>query len=416
MDIPDVRLSAGTTQEIAMITPQRSRAVRRTIKRRILSLVVFPVFALPAINGCGGTSHSNPMAQNPAEQPASFAFISNTGSGTVSAFAVSASGALSPVSGSPFTSGAGAEFMAFDSLHKLLFVTNRNANTIAAFAVNTGTGVLTRVSGSPFNTGATPLGVAVDPLGKFVFVANQDSNSVSAFSINSSSGALAEIAGSPFTGVGNPFGVTISTSGAFLFVSNADTGFGIGNTVSAFSINPTTGALTQVSSPSATSNPPGITSPIGMATDGRFLFVGDHMAETVVPFSINAAGGALTPLAALPPPGGSCSGSCHHNPLRLTVDPSDRFVFWTNVQAGTLSAFNINNGALTLIAEVSTGQHPFGLALTPGGNQLFVVNKVDNSISGFSVNATTGAVSPLAGSPFAEGNSAPTDIVIVARQ
>jgi DNA-binding beta-propeller fold protein YncE len=199
-------------------------------------------------------------------------------------------------------------------------------------------------------------------------------------------------------------------------VSNADTSLGIGNTVSTFAINSTTGFLTQVASPSATSNPPGITSPIGMATDGKFLFVVDHMAESVVSFSINAASGALTPVSALPGPGGSCSGSCHHNPLRLTVDPTDKFVFWTNVQAGTLSAFNINNGALTLIAEVPTGQHPFGLAVTPGGNQLFVVNKVDNTISGFSMNAATGMVSPLPGSPFAEGNTAPTDIVIVARQ
>ncbi|HZR28522.1 MAG TPA: beta-propeller fold lactonase family protein [Terriglobales bacterium] len=360
--------------------------------------------------------HNNSMMQPPMGQPTSFAFVSNMGSGTVSAFAVSGSGNLSAVPGSPFPSGPGAEFMALDNVHRFLFVSNQSSNTISAFSVNTTTGMLTRVSGSPFATGATPLAVAVDPMGKFVFVANQDGNSVSVFSINSSNGALSELPGSPFTGISNPFGVTVSPNGAFLFVSSANASLGTGNTVSTFAINPMTGSLTLSASPSATSNPPGITSPIGMATDGRFLFVGDHMAEAVAPFSINASSGALTPVSSLPAPGSGCGVSCHHNPLRLAVDPMNKFIFWTNVQAGTLSAFNINNGSLTAITEAPTGQHPFGLAFDPSGSLLFVVNKVDNTISGFSVNSNSGMVSPLAGSPFPEGNSAPTDIVIIARQ
>ncbi|HTC95454.1 MAG TPA: beta-propeller fold lactonase family protein [Terriglobales bacterium] len=398
-----------------MTTSQYDPRAAEPAQRWILFFLLTLILALIALNGCGGT-HNNSMMQAPMAQPISFAFVSNTGSGTVSAFAMSNSGALSQVSGSPFPSGAGAEFMAFDNLHKFLFVTNQSSNNISAFAVNTSSGMLARVSGSPFATGATPLGVAVDSMGRFLFVANQDSNSVSVFSINSSSGALAQVPGSPFSGVSNPFGVTVSPNGAFLFVSSANATVGTGNTISAFAIDSTTGSLTQMGSPAATSNPVGITSPIGMATDGKFLFVGDHMAEAVVPFSINALSGSLTPVSALPAPGSSCTSSCHHNPLRLTVDPMDKFVFWTNVQAGTLSAFNINNGALTAIAETPTGQHPFGLALDPSGTLLYVVNKVDNSISGFSVNPNTGTVTPLSGSPFPEGNNAPTDIVIVARQ
>jgi DNA-binding beta-propeller fold protein YncE len=93
----------------------------------------------------------------------------------------------------------------------------------------------------------------------------------------------------------------------------------------------------------------------------------------------------------------------------------DRFIYWTNVQSGTVSAFNINNGNLAFVAETAAGSHPFGLALDPTGSFLYVVNKADNSISGFSVNSTTGMVAPLMGFPVAEGASAPTDIVIVPR-
>jgi 6-phosphogluconolactonase (cycloisomerase 2 family) len=360
-------------------------------------------------------SSSLMMAMPMPAQSTAFAFVTNMGSGTVSAFEVGPTGTLSPVVGSPFASGVGAEFMALDRVHNFLFVANQSANNVSAFLVNTATGMLSPAPGSPFAAGTTPLGMAVDAAGKFLFVANQDGNSVSVFSIDAANGALSQVAGSPFTGVINPFGVAVDPSGAFLFVSNFNGNSGAGNTISTFSINSATGALTSAGPALATSSPAGITAPIGIATDGRFLFVGNHMAESVVSFSVNRSSGALSATSALPQPAPACGVSCHHNPLRLAVDPMDKFIYWTNVQAGTLSSFNINNGNLTLISEVATGQHPFGLALDPSGTLLYVVNKVDNTISGFSVNPSTGMVSPIAGSPFAEGGSAPTDIVIVGK-
>lgn len=376
-------------------------------------LVLAAVVTLLFLNGCG---MSKSMSMGTSNAITSFAFVANSGSGTVSAFAVNSGGGLSAVSGSPFPSGSGAEFMALDRVHKFLFVTNRGANNVSAFSVNTGTGMLTAVPSSPFPAGGAPLGVAADPMGRFVFVANQNDSTVSAFSIDAMTGALTPVPGSPFAGVTNPFGVTVSPTGAFLFVSSFNLNNGTGNTVTTFSINGTTGALTPAGSSFPTSNPPGITAPIGLATDGRFLFVGNHMAESVVSFNINSSNGALSAVSALPAPAPACAVSCHNNPLRLAVDPMDKFVFWTNVQAGTLVSFNINNGNLSFVTSASTGQHPFGLAFDPGGNFLFVVNKVDNSISAFSVNSSTGTVSPVQGSPFAEGGNAPTDIVIVAKQ
>jgi YVTN family beta-propeller protein len=137
------------------------------------------------------------------------------------------------------------------------------------------------------------------------------------------------------------------------------------------------------------------------------------MAQSVVPFSVNAANAALTPVSALPAPAPACGVSCHNNPLRLAVDPADKFLFSSNVQAGTVSVFNINGGNLSSIAEVPTGTHPFGVAVDPTGHFLYVVNKVDNSIAGFALNSATGALTPMAGFPVSEGGNAPTDIVIV---
>jgi 6-phosphogluconolactonase (cycloisomerase 2 family) len=399
-----------------MIDQERRPSIL-TEARRWIPTFIFLLSALILLlsQGCGMMSGNHFMTTAPG-QTMSFAFVTNSGAGTVSAFAVSASGSLSPISGSPFTAGAGAEFMALDKVHNFLFVANQGANNLSAFSVNTGTGMLMAAPGSPFATGATPLGVAVDPMGRFVFVGNQNSNSVSVFSINGTNGALTQVPGSPFTSVTNPFSLTVNPAGALLFVSNFNGSAGTGNAVSTFLIDSATGALTLAGAPQATSSPAGITAPIGIVTDGTFVFVGNHMAESVVPLTVNGVSGTLSPASPLPAPAASCGVSCHHNPLRLAVDPKDKFIYWTNVQAGTLSTFNINNGALMAVSETPTGQHPFGLALDPSGSLLYVVNKADNTISGFSVNSSTGMVLPVSGSPFPEGSQAPTDIVIVAKQ
>lgn len=360
------------------------------------------------------------MMGNPPSAPgqtAAFAFVSNSGSATVSAFAISTTGGLSTLSGSPFSAGAGAEFMAFDSVHKVLFVSNQSANTVSAFSINTATGMLTTVPGSPFPTGARPTAVVADSLGRFLFVANQAANSISVFSIGSN-GVVTQVAGSPFPAA-SPFGLTVNPAGTVLYASNfPDSSVSDLNTVSAFSIA-ANGTLTPVAGspfPDA-KTASGFAATIGILADpsGKFLFAADHMAESVVSFNVNSASGALSPISTLPTPAATCGTSCHHNPLRLAVDPADKFIYWTNVQAGTVSTFNINGGNLALVAESPVGSHPFGLALDPSGQFLYAVNKADNTISGFSVNSANGTLTPLSGFPVTEGASAPTDIVIIGK-
>lgn len=391
--------------------PSQPRSRTLQPARWLIFCQLFTLTILMMLNGCG-MGGKNPMQM----ATMGFAFVTNSGSGTVSAFAVDTSGSLSLVAGAPFPAGAGAEFLAFDTMHKFLFVSNQGANSVSAFSVNTGTGTLTAVAGSPFATGARPTGIAVDPMGRFVFVANQAADSISVFSIGAN-GALSPVAGSPFT-AGNPFGLAVNAAGTLLFASNfPDSSVSDLNSVSAFQIG-ANGVLNPIAgSPFSTSSTAGFASSIGLAIDpaGKFLLVGDHMAQAIVPFNITSTG-ALTPVSVLPAPAPACSVSCHNNPLRLAVHPNDQFVYATNVQAGTVSLFKMTNGVLSSIAEVPAGQHPFGVALDPTAGFLFVVNKMDNSISGYSVNSSTGALASLSASPFSGSLNAPTDIVVIARQ
>lgn len=106
--------------------------------RRMLFWIIVSGLAigavLVALAGCGSTTRISGSIMNP-QAAASLAFVSNSGSGTVSAFMVSSSGGLTPISGSPFTAGAGAEFMAFDPVHNFLFVSNQSEDSLSVFSV-----------------------------------------------------------------------------------------------------------------------------------------------------------------------------------------------------------------------------------------------------------------------------------------
>ena len=128
IDLLRVILAGGRLK--AMLSSQH-----RFHTSRLAPWLIFPcLLALVLLlDGCGmGGKNPAPMAT------VGFAFVTSSGSGSVSAFAMDSAGALSPVAGSPFPAGAGAEFLAFDSVHKFLFVSNQGANNILRYDERTG--------------------------------------------------------------------------------------------------------------------------------------------------------------------------------------------------------------------------------------------------------------------------------------
>ncbi len=238
---------------------------------------------------------------------------------------------------------------------------------------------------------------------RFAYVGNEGSNNISAYTVDNSTGALAPVPGSAFAGPMVPRDAVVELFGRFLYVSNGGT-----NGVTGFSIDPTTGALSQISgSPFAGgAGPRGI----ALAPSGKFLYTADRNGNSVSGYTINTDTGALTPITGSPfavAPG----AELQPGPQQLTVDPSGRFLYVADHLTGDIAGFTINGstGALTLISgspfsdqptqEGST--QPFGLVVAPSGKFLYVANHGSSTISIFRVNAATGALAPITGSPFA---------------
>jgi len=125
----------------------------------------------------------------------------------------------------------------------------------------------------------------VDPSGKFAYAANSHADNVSGFTINSTTGALTAMAaslGDPFPAGLSPSSVAVDPSGKFAYVVNS--GSGVPGTVSGYTIDSTTGALTAIDSSLGNPFPAG-TSPESVAITPLVAF-----ASSFAKLEITASG------------------------------------------------------------------------------------------------------------------------------
>lgn len=326
-----------------------------------------------------------------------FVYVANGASNDVSAYSIdAASGALTPVPGSPFAAGDGPQAVAVDAAGRFVYVTNLNptagTSSVSAYGVDAATGALTLVAGGPFGAGRYPYGVALAPGGKFAYVANGDVG-ISAYRVDATTGALTQVAGSPFAAGNGSYYVAVHPTGRFAYVAN-----GGGGTVSAFSVDGVTGALTPVGSATATEGLRTIT----VAPSGRFLYVANENAGNVAAFAVDAATGALSAVPGSPFAAGRDTYS-------VVVDPSGSFAYATNRRADTVSTFRVDatTGALTAQSPVAARRGAIGMAMTQGTSAVsytprfaYVTHYGAGSLaSAYAIDAATGALAALAGTP-----------------
>ena len=332
--------------------------------------------------------------------------------GNVSGYAVdAATGALSPVPGSPFAAGTTPDSVAVDPSNKFVYVANQGSNNISAYTIDSATGALTPVSGSPFAAGIAPVWVSVDPSGKFIYVANHGSNNVSAFSVNTSIGALTPVSGSPFPAGDMPVSVGVDPAGPFVYVSNSNLNTLIW-TVSGYTMDSSTGILTALPSSLMEAK----TGLLGAAfpPSGKFLYQAGNFGTSwgISPYTVNSATGGLVQV-------GGCVAPCPNSkPTALAVDPTGKFLYVADAFSNYISAQTIDpiTGQLGLgpgspsgdfgsgpFGSYAAGGSPKALVVDPSGKFLYVANTTGNDVTAYTIDPASGALGTVTGSPFVAG-------------
>jgi len=365
------------------------------------------LFMAVVLSGCLGSSSSS------TAPTLAFAYVVGQGDNAIRGFAEKTTGDLQALPVFSFATSPRPVSIALHPSKNFLYVPNLTSNTVSGFNIDHVAGVLTPVGTAVPPTPACAPGVCSNPVsaaisssGQFLFLLNQGTaspavpSSISVFSIDTTRGLLTPIAGSPFSfaslSAPNPQFIVASPTAGFLYVSDGASG-----TISIFSIG-ASGALTEIA-PALSIGAGATVAGITIDSKGQFLYAADSANNKIASFSI-AAGGGLSPVAGSPFAAGT-------KPVAVAVDSTASFLYAANQGSNNVSAFKINAGALTEIsgspyAVITNGSvgtpQPIFLTLDVSNKFLYVANLGTSSISAFGVKSADGTLALLTDSPFSQ--------------
>jgi len=213
-------------------------------------------------------------------------------------------------------------------------------------------------------TGDEPFGLAVDFTNGFLYSANVFTPSITGYSIAAATGQLTVLGSSPFGALAAPYAVTAYPTGQYVYVTDTlafpATAAG---TVNEYSYD-NTGALTLQQTIAVGIGPESI----AIDPAGKFLYVTNSQDGTVSAFTIDPTTGNLTSVG----PAYTSSAGTMDVPTAAAVDPSSQYLYVANGDAGTISLFTINatTGALTAVAA---GVNAYPCVIGGEGPQAIVI-------------------------------------------
>jgi 6-phosphogluconolactonase (cycloisomerase 2 family) len=292
---------------------------------------------------------------------ASYTYV-GTQAGMLAGYAVSSTGALGTLAGSPNQfATAGINSLAVTPGNAFMYAAVAGTG-VFGLSINSSTGVPTLINSSALAQDVAPIAVTVDPSGQFLLAAGlaNGAAAVGEYRINSD-GTLSEVTGSP---------VSIA------FPSNTDT---------------TNLSVTN----------------IAVAPNSSYVFVTlGQLGVAPLPFNTSGALAANTVIISSK----SVNGIFNQD-LGLAVNPASTALFVGETNAG-VRVFTIG----TTFTEISgspfkAGSQPRSIAFDGTGDYLYVANGSDGTISGYSVLAS-GTLTALTGSPFSAVGSGPDALTL----
>ena len=365
------------------------------------------LFIIVLLSGCLGSSSSS------TAPTLAFVYFVGEGDNSVHALAEKSTGDLQALSISSFATSPRPVSIALHPSRNFLYVPNLTANTVSGFSIDHAAGVLTPIGTAlpptpvcaSVSVCSNPIAAAVNSGGQFLFVLNQGSASpavpasISVFSIDQTRSLLTPVSGSPFAFASlvapNPQFMAASPTQSFLYVSN-----GAAGNISAFAIG-ASGTLTELGGSPFPVGAGATAAGFAIDAKGQFLYAADSANNKIASF--NVAGG---PLAAV---GSFAAGT---KPVAVAVDNTSTFVYSANQGSNDVSAFKAASGALTQVAgspflvqptgSVGTPQ-PIFLTVDVSNSFLYVANFGSSTISAFGIKSSDGTLGLITNSPFFQG-------------
>ncbi len=305
----------------------------------------------------------------------------------VAVFAVALDGSLSELASSPFAAGNQPGALAVHPRERLLYVANALSDDVSVFTVAFD-GTLTPLAASPFPTGDGPVDLALSEDGTLLFTADESGASVSSF-VLAAGGALTPAPSGPRPVGALPSALALDPDGSVYAAASG------GRQVSELEADPSDADLVVTRVVRTRNFPASLAivtgaSPVTVAT--ARAYTAQRFAAELETWAVDSATGELEELAGSPAALSSVG-------YALAGDSRGRFVF-SAATAGGVDVLALDADGLPSLVTGSPfqpGSKLHALATEPSGRFLYGVS---SALHAFSIDPDTGALTPLAGSPY----------------
>ncbi len=281
-----------------------------------------------------------------------------------------------------------------------VYVVNQTTNTLSEFSL--ASSALTAISGSPVSLASSvaslsAASVVVTRQNTFVYVGGQ--GGIACFSIGTG-GALTAVSAGNISSTGDFVGLETSPDGQWLLALD-----GVNRTLSVYSINTSTGALTlngsSVLFPTVINNNATVARSVRISPNAAYVAIAlGTGGDEIFPFT--TSNGALGSGLLL----GVTSG---YSDNALTFDTASTYLYIARGGPSTgqslIASYSIGSGgALTGVQTIASGDAPYALLAESTGAYLYAANRGGGTVSGYAI--ASGAFTALSGSPYTSGVTA----------
>jgi 6-phosphogluconolactonase (cycloisomerase 2 family) len=380
---------------------------------------------------------------------ADFVYVANsegsTANGKIECFAVDAqSGALRTANTVVSSGGVDPVAMAVSADYGNIYVANAGSNTVTHFTIAL-SGALTAADSIPVTA---PVALAVNTAGTYLYVVSGSTSAtlneypLTSGKIGQTATATETLSLTPYYSYhgGGSYGsdILVPTGVAVLANNGSDIkGNAVYVTLYDKSAYNPTGQVTSTANPgwvfgfavgsggslsTASSGIPFIwqagIKPSAIAADptDRFVYITDFESNQLIGYTILDVG--ITDTLSFMTSGPFKTGN---EPTALAIDPRGKFIYVTNSLDNSLSAYEITMATGVPTASVNatgsgnngTSTQPIALTIDPAlGRFVYTANYLDNSVSGFRLDPTSGSLSATQSTPYPSGNK-PTTLVSI---
>jgi DNA-binding beta-propeller fold protein YncE len=287
-------------------------------------------------------------------------------------------------------------------------VANEGDGRIHQLRIKRDTGDLAMIGEGAVDDGSAsrPQQIAIGPHGEFLYVTNSgkgsdgknNGGSIAEYAIDSATGALKPLETFRGGGLQQPLGIAFMPDGKFVYVSDSGAG-----TIVAFAVE-SSGKLKLVASTPSLGDKPGRPGLVVVHPSGTFVYTVDR-SQGIVVVAKPAEDGKLS-VTQTYHVGISTSGPFG---IALAAMGPNVFVYTANLVSDTVSSFAVKPDKMDLVGECPTGMgNPTGMVADPTGRNLYVVNRDASTVAQFAIAATNGVALIPAESIFTEASPSET--------